>query len=97
MSAKKISTIKDLTTLVNSLDNNVLNSKCLISMVEPTLLSSIQSHFKEQLNSSKNVRNDTITLKSVGSVFGFCSPNYFCETFLPTKANVVSFLESIKN
>ncbi len=96
MSAKKITTIQDLITFVNdSIDDQVLKSHCLVSMIDSKLLNAIQAKFKSDLNSSISNRSNLLKIKSIGSVFGFCSPNFFCQTLQPQKTEILVFLKSI--
>lgn len=95
MSTKKITTIQDLITFINSLNDQVLKSHCLVSMIDSKLLNAIQAQFKSTLNASINNRSDLLKIKSIGSVFGFCSPNFFCQTLQPQKTDILVFLKSI--
>lgn len=95
MSTKKINTIQDLITFINSINDQVLKSHCLVSMIDSKLLNTIQVKFKPYLNSSRSDRSNLLKAKSIGSVFGFCSPNLFCQTLQPQKTDILVFLESI--
>ena len=95
MSTKKITTTQDLITFIDSLNDQVLKSQCLVSMIDSKLLNVIQAQFKSTLNASINNSSDLLLIKSIGSVFGFCSPNFFDQTLQPQKTNILVFLKSI--
>ncbi len=95
MSTKKITTTQDLITFIDSLNDQVLKSQCLVSMIDSKLLNAIQAQFKSTLNASINNSSDLLLIKSIGSVFGFCSPNFFGQTLQPQKTDILVFLKSI--
>lgn len=95
MSNIKIKTVQQLVELIESLDPKTLQTNCLVSMLNPQVTNLITLHFRKLLRSATHAPSELLIIKSIGSVFGLCSPNLFENSLIPTKTNVLVFLKAI--